>query len=999
MKITMLRDSLRQMFGTIPAFGLCFTLVMLCADAQVVAGQDTAAQQPEFLEEARRLDAQILDLKFEGKFDAAIPLAERLLAIREKALGPYHQDVVRALDQVASLYMGLGDYAKAETLLQRVLTIKERTHGREHPKVAEALNSLAALYLLHMGEPAKAESLQRRVLAIMEKAHGPEHPKVTEALYYLALLYLMKGDHAKAEPLQRRVLAILENAHGPEDDAVANALSNLAHLYKSVGDHAKAEPLFRREVAIREKRLAAAEKRLGPEHMNVVSALKGLTSLYRNLGDYAKEESLLQRILAIEEKTAAEFERFGHQIGVANALDSLAEFYRERGELAKAEPLYQRALALMEKELGPDHPWLANSLNRFAVMVDRKGDPARAVKFLSRANEVMERNLARILDTGSERQKFAYLATLSGNTDNTVSLHARSAPSDPQALQLALTTILRRKGRALDAMSDQVASLRKRLNPQDRALLDQLSAAQSKLSGLVLGGPGRTSPAEYRAAVSGLETEVERLQDAVSRSSTKFRAQKQPVTVEAVQKAIPAGSALVEFFSYRPLNFKAKTVPEMYGAPHYVAYVLRREGEPLWVDLGESASVDADIAQLLTALKCPQTGKGIKGCPAIAEVKRLARAVDERVMRPVRKRLGDTRQVFISPDGALNLIPFSALVDENNKYLVESYSLTYLTSGRDLLRLQVGSDSRQPPLVVANPAFGDMSRTSSVTTTTAPIPTPERRVEETQAKRSGDMGGMQFAPLQGTADEAKALGPMLTGVRMLTQGEATETALKGVSAPRVLHIATHGFFLPDRPQEATEGGGRGIELGGGAAAQAPARIENPLLRSGLALEGANSRRGAGGEDGILTALEVAGLDLWGTKLVVLSACETGVGDVKNGEGVYGLRRALVLAGSESQVMSLWQVSDDATRDLMVSYYKRLMADEGRTEALRQVQLAMLGGSLHGDDALKMLRNDKAGQREEGQASAGPTDYSHPYYWAAFIQSGEWRGMGHRAQLR
>jgi CHAT domain-containing protein len=256
------------------------------------------------------------------------------------------------------------------------------------------------------------------------------------------------------------------------------------------------------------------------------------------------------------------------------------------------------------------------------------------------------------------------------------------------------------------------------------------------------------------------------------------------------------------------------------------------------------------------------------------------------------------------------------------------------------------------------------------------------------------MQKMQFVRLRGTAEEAKALGTTLSGVRVLTQAQATEAALKAVSAPRVLHIATHGFFLPDRREDATTtiGAGEDIKPGTKNGAQGSNRIENPLLRSGLALEGANARRGASGEDGILTALEVAGLDLWGTKLVVLSACETGVGEVKNGEGVYGLRRALVLAGSESQVMSLWQVSDDATRDLMVSYYTRLTKGEGRTESLRHVQLAMLksgqkigrqGGTQRG-----LLRS---------QPHADKTDYRHPYYWAAFIGSGDWRGMTKRAR--
>ena len=179
-------------------------------------------------------------------------------------------------------------------------------------------------------------------------------------------------------------------------------------------------------------------------------------------------------------------------------------------------------------------------------------------------------------------------------------------------------------------------------------------------------------------------------------------------------------------------------------------------------------------------------------------------------------------------------------------------------------------------------------------------------------------------------------------------------------------------------------GGRGLGLGNSAQTEREGR-ENPLLRSGLALAGVNQHQSGAGEDGVLTALEAAGLDLWGTKLVVLSACETGLGEVKNGEGVYGLRRALVLAGSESQVMSLWQVSDAATRDLMAAYYQRLQAGEGRTEALRKVQLVMIKSGAQ-SATLGQARGTEKGQSTQSE------DRSHPFYWASFIQSGDWRNL-------
>ena len=233
-------------------------------------------------------------------------------------------------------------------------------------------------------------------------------------------------------------------------------------------------------------------------------------------------------------------------------------------------------------------------------------------------------------------------------------------------------------------------------------------------------------------------------------------------------------------------------------------------------------------------------------------------------------------------------------------------------------------------------------------------------------QKAFDFSRAYFSALPGTAEEAQALKSIFPGAKVWTAQQATKTELKQVNAPAFLHIATHGFFLDDLIISAAEARSRGLFTRTnqpGEIASPEFHAEDPLLRSGLAFAGANLHRG-GDDNGILTAKEASGLNLWGTKLVVLSACDTGVGEVKNGDGVYGLRRALVLAGSETQVMSLWPVSDEGTRDLMIGYYKGLQAGGGRSEALRQMQLRML----------------KSINRK------------HPYYWASFIQSGEWANL-------
>jgi CHAT domain-containing protein len=307
----------------------------------------------------------------------------------------------------------------------------------------------------------------------------------------------------------------------------------------------------------------------------------------------------------------------------------------------------------------------------------------------------------------------------------------------------------------------------------------------------------------------------------------------------------------------------------------------------------------------------------------------------------------------------LNLIPFEALIDENGRYLIERYSFSYLTSGRDLLRMRVARASKSEPMIFADPSFGEPALSLSNAGSTRSRAAASRRKPRTVTTNQ-DLSNVYFSSLAGTAVEAQTIKSLFPEATLFTGQQATESALKSASAPRILHVATHGFFLQDA---AIVTSSLARDSGSTRALNAIAKVENPLLRSGLALAGANINKGTN-DDGILTALEASGLNLWGTKLVTLSACDTGVGVVKNGEGVYGLRRAFMLAGTETLVMSMWPVSDNVTRELMTAYYKGLKEGLGRGEALRRVKLIM------------MSRKDR----------------QHPFYWASFIQSGEWANL-------
>jgi CHAT domain-containing protein/Tfp pilus assembly protein PilF len=901
-----------------------------------------ATERERRLQEARKLGAESLKLYNAGKYDEALSLAERAVEIHRNELGPEHLDVAQSLRVLAIIHRDKGNYERAEPLFRRALDINEKTLGPEHLNVATTLNALAVLHSKR-GEYTRAEPLFERTRIIREKALGPEHPEVAGTLNNLAIIYFRRGDYPKAEQFCQRALAIKEKTLGPEHPGVASSLFNLADIYRKKGEYTKAEPLYQRALAI-------GEKTVGSQHPDVAVYLSGIANLHYDRGEYAKAAMRFQNALAIWEKAIGP-----EHPNVAYSLSMLALLYGDKGDYEKAEPLYRRALAIWEKSLAPEHPEVANTLNNLAFLYTARGDIAHAVEFQSRASAITERNLALNLVTGSERQKLTYLAILSEQTDSAISLHVRYTHDDPKARGLAATLILQRKGRALDATSQNLNALRRRFSTEDQALLDQLTDTRSQLARLILGGPQRMTAKQYREQIKALESQAETFEADIGRKSSEFRAQSLPVTLAAVRTAIPPDAALIEFAVYRPFNVRATNDAEAYGQSRYVTYVLRREGEIKWQELGDAKTIDDAVAAFRTALSDPKR----------RDVKRLARAVDEKVMQPLRPLLGDAKQILVSPDGDLNLIPFEALVDEQGQYLIERYAFTYLTSGRDLLRLQVERESKSDPLVIADPMFGQRDQLARADVS-------RRRPARMRLRRSvttgPELSSIYFAPLLGTELEAREIKSLFPEARVLVGEEATEASLKRTVAPRILHIATHGFFLEDRPVRI--GGARGLSsmrddgvLGGSIA---NVKIENPLLRSGLALAGANRRTGSD-DDGILTALEASGLNLWGTQLVVLSACDTGVGVVRTRDGVNGLRRALVLAGSETQVMSLWPVRDYVTQRLMKAFYTGLKQGQGRGEALRNVKLMTM--------------------RRRGT--------EHPFYWAGFIQSGKWTELDDR----
>ncbi|QRN97315.1 CHAT domain-containing protein [Archangium violaceum] len=878
-----------------------------------------------------------------GDFERAEPLIQRALAIYEATLGEHHPNVAQTLDTLAALYFMQGLYDRAEPLIQRALVIHEASLGEHHPNVAFALNMLAALYT-SQGLSDRAEPLFQRSLASLEASLGEHHPNITLVLNNLATLYIAQGLYARAEPFYQRTLSIQEASLGKHHPDVAISLNNLAGLYFNQGLYDRAEPFYQRALSIR-------EASLGEHHPDVATAINNLANVYIAQGLYNRvDEPRVQRALARLEAALG----LQHP-DVAHTLNTLATLYKEQGLYARAEPFYQRSLSIREAALGLRHPDVAESLNDLAQLRLAQHRLADALPLLTRAFSLSEQRLRQEALGFSESRLADFLQHLRTKEEVLYALlHAH--PGNTHVQRLALSAVLLRKGRSIEETSSTSRAILRGLGPQDRETFERLRALRTQLASLSLQGPGSRAPADYQRNLKDLADQGDALETNLARHSTPLRALSAlPAPddiVDRVAAALPKDSALVEFVAYtnRPLVPKPGTPPSKRPSqPRYLALVLFPDARIRAIDLGPAASIDSAAAHLSNAF-AERDGAYLSASQALYAL----------AFKPLLPLLGSTRRLFLAPDGQLALVPFAALHD-GTSFLLDSFDFSYLTSGKDLLPRPQDNTASDSVVVLADPSFGSPPATSTASPVEASaIAQRSASLEGFFSTLRADLANQPWPPLPGTRQEAQAIQHLLPQAQLFLGTAATKQRLLQLPAPAVLHIATHGFFLED---SSSPSGSRALVASSSGGSPAPPPPD-PLLRSGLVLTGAQSLAPSSPEssqprsgNSLVTALELASLDLWGTQLVVLSACDTGRGDVKLGQGVYGLRRSLVIAGAETVVMSLWKVNDDSTRLLMESYYRHLLAGSGRAEALRQ--------------AMRSLRQS----------------HPHPHYWAPFIALG------------
>lgn len=878
---------------------------------------------------------------------------KRALAIKEKSLGPDHPYVARTLGGLADYYRNRGKYAEAEPLHKRALTIRERSLGITHPEVARSLNNLSVLYW-EQGKYAQAELLCKRALAICEKTLGPEHPNLGYPLSVLANIYLYQGRYTKAGVLLERVLAIREKKLGSEHLYVGHAANTLAAVRQRQSRYVEAESLYNRAAAI-------IEKALGRDHLYMAMALNNIAGLYLEQGKYPEAHPLCERALVISENALGpEHPQLGH------SLMQLANLYLHQDKYSEAEPLLERSLRIREKGFGPEHPDVAECLESFSQHHRLLGNHTEGLEMAGTAFKIRQKNFSDNASVVSEKDALTYSRFMRNSANNYLSIFFDTELSEDTLLGQVANVIVASKGKVSDEIFARNKSLVTETDSATLALAEAYRYAKFRLAKLYVEGPGEDKPEHYRRMLDSLSKEKEELESELARRSASFKRKQalQDVSADRIAELIPDRSVLIEYLKYDRLPKKDE------GVPSYLAVVLDSKDNVSVVDLGPADAIDSIVARYRTHfLKIAAEGASPEKSD-MARYGEIALEFYKLVWKPIADKMDKVDLVFVAPDGALNMVSFAGLMGEDGKYLIEKYAIQYLSAGRDLLRLKYEDPLGSGLLAMGDPAF-DASAQARLETTAPELVEAEKPEISLYAIRNVRSGcdylhKLKVPPLPTTSEEIRVVcenwksfskEPAQSFVKV---GASEENFKREASGKRVIHLATHGYYLTDECLPKTRRasfGSTDIVVG-----------ENPLLLSGLLLAGANLHgEGAdslGTEDGILTAEEISTMDLRGTQMVVLSACETGLGEVKSGEGVYGLRRAFQMAGARSVVVSLWPVSDRATAEMMSQLYS------SRSENLPKLMQ-------------RIAKSQIAKLERTGQTT-------HPYSWGAFIAIGDWK---------
>ena len=828
-----------------------------------------------------------------GKLIEAESLLRRALEINTRELGENDPVVGSNYGNLGKLYFRKGLFREAEESLLKAKQIYEDAFGYEHPFNIATLNELSLLYS-EQGLYNKAQDLISRALLIAENSYDSNHPETALVLYNLGNLLVQQGLYVKAVAIYGRALNIqLENFDSNFDSMTANIIGALGDLNRRAKIYDIAEDSLLKSLEI-------TENIYGKNHQNTAVRLNNLGVLYQDQNQYSKAEYFYKRALDISKERVSSNDR---TLGIR--FNNLARLYQDQGFFDKSEPLLKEALKINKNSYGKYHPKTKASLLALAFNNSSKGNHLDNKEILFEALDIEINLIQRQAPFLPLNERESFLKSVTGGG---YSYDFSYAFLSDFGKELALVNTLNKKG-LLEEIERKQFEVSK-LSNSDKLLIDQIKSLTQLISSENI---DKSTLKNFLIKKENIERKLYSKLPQLKPSFTN---------INQVAEVIPKRSVLLEFKKFYPY-FGFNTVNEGKKEERYLCLVLNSNGVVEVVDLGVAKNIDLKIQEALSA-----TEEGL------SNAQDLWVEIGDLIIKPLNENIKNTKTLFISPDSELNRIPFAAIGSHKYRDLLgEIFDIRILTTGRELIN--IANDSKgieNNSLIVANPAFNLIKNNNEKNL--------DKNIIEPNQKRSIDLKKIKWESLPGTELEGKAITRLIEG-KLLTKEKASVLNIQNEPSPKVLHIASHSYFLPNKKN-----------------------TENPLLKSGVVLAGANEPNSNPFDDGYLTALEVAKLNLQNTELVVISGCESIQGDFMTGEGVYGLKRAIAVAGASSSLLSLWKVSDQATALFMESYYKKLVRGDSRAEALSSTQ--------------EEFKNH--------------TNYSfrHPYVWAAFQLSGDWR---------
>ncbi|MBK8243037.1 MAG: CHAT domain-containing protein [Saprospiraceae bacterium] len=871
-------------------------------EAKNICEKVLGKEHPDYAESLTNLGILYSDM---GNYEKAETFYLEANNICKKVLSKEHPIYVWNLESLAILYFDMANYEKAEPLFLESKDIKEKLLGKENPKYALTLHNLANLYT-DKGNYGKAEPLYLEAKDIREKTLGKEHPAYANCLNNLASLYFELGNYEKAEPLYLEAKSINEKVLGKEDRTYASNLNNLAVLYKNMGNNEKAESLYLEAKDIR-------EKTLGKKYPDYAMSLNNLASLYFGLGAHEKAEPLYLEAKDIWGKTLGK----EHPL-YALCLNNLADGYKDIGNYEKAEPLYLEAKNIREKVLGKEHHAYASSLNNLADLYERQTRFLEAelllLELLTRSQVTMV-NATTFLSE-AELTKYTHAFQNSGNELIAYIIARHSIEAELGILpNLAYDHALFHKGFLLTAAS--------RLNAPS------MTSAETMEINFRLKGYRRRLSAEYtkpiaeRKGIAELEEKANASEKELARSDAGYADAIRQVKWKNVQAGLKPSEIVIEFVHCK-LDFPKNTDSILYAA------LILKSGDlqPKFIPLFEEKSLDS-----LLNSKSERKADYVNSIYTLADRGAVAiempkKSLYEILWKPFEKELTNINTIYFSPSGLLHRINLDAIPINETETLADRYKLIELNSTRQLvIPIQMKNVNNDAVLY-----GGIQYEQDSMFQNNEHMMVTLSRGELSFNNVDTTLRGGSWTYLAGTEREVNAIEIIMqtSGVQTtLKKGyQATEESFKNIGAnnsasPKILHIATHGYFFPDPKinKESLSNSEPVFKIS-----------DHPMLRSGLIMAGGNvAWQGKqileGREDGILTAYEISQMNLSNTELVVLSACETGLGEIQGNEGIYGLQRAFKIAGAKYLIMSLWQVPDKQTSLLMTTFYKKWLEEK------------------------------------------------------------------------